>query len=185
MRKCPCRPAIACKHWSGPGFSQVSASGTALLPEVKAIDPEGNVTTILAATELGPGQLFPLLTDITYHHGWLWIAHRQIGRNGWHVGAIARLHPDNPIDTFITVLTNLPASGDHHTNELIFRGEHVDFAQSTATNASVVGPDNFFVLDWLGAFRDFHDVPAQANPAWSGWTCVWPKPAPSCRLPAR
>ena len=99
------------------------------------------MTTILAATELGPGQLFLLLTDITYHHGWLWIAHRQIGSHGWHVGAISRLHPVNPIDTFTTVLTNLPASGDHYTNELIFRGERVYFAQGTATNASVVGPD--------------------------------------------
>jgi hypothetical protein len=139
-------------------------------PKVKQIGPNGTVTTILSGTQL-PGRFEGPLTDVTFHDGWLWVTHRQLGVNGWLVGAISRFQPANPVGTFQTVITNLPSAGDHYTEEIIFAAD-VDasrsdratptpgrayFSQGSATNSTVVGADNWFVTMWLQMFPTFHD----------------------------
>lgn len=125
---------------------------------VKELALDGTTQTVLSATMLAEDQLLGPLTDVTYREGWLWITHRQIGVNGWRVGAISRFQPDDPISTFETVLTDLPSSGDHHTNEIVFdESGRAYFSQGTATNASVVGADNWLVTQWLSNFELFHD----------------------------
>ncbi|NLJ80252.1 MAG: hypothetical protein GX335_04430, partial [Firmicutes bacterium] len=59
------------------------------------------------------------------------------------------------------LVTNLPSLGDHHNNDLLF-GEDgaLYFGQGTATNAGVVGSDNF-VYAWADRYPDFHDVPSR------------------------
>ncbi len=132
-----------------------------LAPKVKHLSAEGDVTTILSGDALG-NRLLPPLTDVTYHDGWLWITHRQMGVNGWMVGAISKFRPEDPMGTFTTVLTNLPSSGDHHTNEIVFGADgRAYFPQGTATNSSVVGPDNYLITQWLKNFPQFHDFPAK------------------------
>ncbi|MDQ3348753.1 MAG: hypothetical protein M3545_12390 [Acidobacteriota bacterium] len=43
-------------------------------------------------------------------------------------------------------MTNLPSSGDHHTDEIAFdTAGRAYFSLGTATNSSVVGPDNSFI----------------------------------------
>ncbi len=84
-----------------------------LPPRIKEIRAGGNVTTILAESMLAPGQFMGPLTDVTFYGGLLWVAHRQIGANGWAVGAISTFDPADPVGTFTTVLSNLPSSGDH------------------------------------------------------------------------
>jgi hypothetical protein len=131
-----------------PGFS----------PTVKQVDEDGNVKAILSAGPLADGELMGPLTDITYRDGWLWVAHRQIGANQWPVGAVSRFQVANPVDTFETVITDLPAAGDHSVGEITFdeagRGY---FSIGTATNSSVIGPDNQLVNGWLADYPDFHE----------------------------
>jgi hypothetical protein len=128
-----------------------------LVPKIRRIGPGGAVTTILSADQLPAGTLMGPLTDITFHAGMLWVLHRQAGANGWAVGALSKFNPAKPVSTFTTVITNLPAAGDHYAEELVFdsagRGY---FSIGTATNTSVVGPDNWFVTGWLKQFPNFH-----------------------------
>jgi glucose/arabinose dehydrogenase len=132
------------------------------VPKVKEINDKGDVTTILSPEDLPKDQLVPPLTDVTYHEGMLWISHRQKGVNQWNVGAISKFDPDDPAGTFTTVITNLPASGDHFTEKIIFdENGRAYFSQGTATNSSIVGPDNLRVMGWLDQFPDFHDFPAK------------------------
>lgn len=59
------------------------------------------------------------------------------------------------------LIENLPSLGDHQNNDLIF-GEDgaLYFGQGSATNAGVVGSDNF-VYAWADRFPDFHDIPSR------------------------
>jgi glucose/arabinose dehydrogenase len=126
------------------------------VPTIKQIDNSGAITTILTGSDVA-GLLGPL-TDVTFHAGWLWITHRQIGANGWLVGAISKFQPENPKGTFTTVLTNLPSAGDHYTEEIVFDSSgRAYFSQGSATNSSVVGADNYG--GWLNmpSLRTFHD----------------------------
>ncbi|HET8632983.1 MAG TPA: hypothetical protein VFL88_02480 [Gemmatimonadales bacterium] len=130
-------------------------------PKVKRVNGDGSSTTILSGDELG-GRLMGPLTDVTFHDGWLWITHRQVGSNGWAVGAISKFQPDNPAGTFTTVLTDLPSAGDHYSEELVFGPDgRAYFAQGSATNSSVVGADNWLITGWLQTAPTFHDFPAK------------------------
>jgi glucose/arabinose dehydrogenase len=132
-----------------------------LPPKIKQIDSAGNVTTILSADMLPAGTFLGPLTDVTFHDGLLWVAHRQTGVNGWAVGAISKFNPANPVATFTTVIRNLPSSGDHYTEEIVFDSSgRLFFSQGSATNSSVVGADNWFVTLWLPLFPTFHDFAA-------------------------
>lgn len=130
-------------------------------PKIKHIEPDGQATTILDGAAMGDRLLGPL-TDVTFHDGWLWIAHRQAGANGWAVGAITKFQPDDPMGTFTTVLTGLPSAGDHYTEEVVFGNDgRAYFSQGTATNSGVVGTDNALITGWLAQAPAFHDFPAK------------------------
>lgn len=141
-----------------PGAAYVTESGAVpgFMPKVKSVNAQGQVSTVLSADQLGAGQLVPPLTDVTYHGGWLYMTHRH-GANGWTVGAVSRFNPADPAGTFQTLLTNLPSAGDHHTDEIAFDGSgRAYLSLGTATNSSVVGPDNWFITGWLPMFPTFH-----------------------------
>jgi glucose/arabinose dehydrogenase len=130
-------------------------------PKIKHVEPDGQATTILDGAAMGSRLLGPL-TDVTFHDGWLWIAHRQTGVNGWAVGAISKFRPEDPMGTFTTVLTGLPSAGDHYTEEVVFGSDgRAYFSQGTATNSSVVGADNWLITGWLQQAPTFHDFPAK------------------------
>lgn len=59
------------------------------------------------------------------------------------------------------LITELPSLGDHQNNDLLF-GKDGDlyFGQGTATNAGVVGHDNF-VYGWADKYPKFHDFPSR------------------------
>ncbi len=59
------------------------------------------------------------------------------------------------------LVEGLPSLGDHQNNDLIF-GEDgaLYFGQGTATNAGIVGSDNFLYA-WADRFPDFHDIPSR------------------------
>ena len=46
------------------------------------VHENGDMRDLIAASDLPEGVMLPPLTDITYDHDRLWIAHRQIGANG-------------------------------------------------------------------------------------------------------
>jgi glucose/arabinose dehydrogenase len=136
-----------------------------LVPRVLQINRDGSAVPVLSGDQLPAGVLEGPLTDVTYFRGWLWITHRQKGANGWDVGAISRFRPRDPVGTFQTVLTDLPSTGDHYTEQIVFdRRGRAYFSQGTATNSSVVGPDNALPAlgSWLLKAPTFHDFPAVA-----------------------
>jgi len=59
------------------------------------------------------------------------------------------------------LITGLPSLGDHQNNDLIFGSDGaLYFGQGTATNAGVVGSDNF-VYAWRDRYPKFHDFPSR------------------------
>ncbi len=76
-----------------------------------------------------------------------------------HRGKITELNLNNKERT--DLVTGLPSQGDHHNNELLF-GEDgaLYFGQGTATNAGVVGSDNF-IYAWADRYPDVHDLPSR------------------------
>jgi len=131
------------------------------LATVKAVAADGSTEIVLEPGDLPAGTLAPPFVDVTWHEGMLYLTHLQRGANDWLVGAISRFAPDDPAGTFTTVLTNLPSTGDHATNEIVFDVEgRAYFGQGTATNTSVVGPDNAAAgwLELAPTFREFAAV---------------------------
>ena len=120
----------------------------------------GTATTILTPAMLPLGTLAPPFTDIVWRGGRLWLSHRQRGVNDWLVGAISHFSPDDPAGTFTTVVTNLPSTGDHSNNMVVFGADgRAYFGQGSATNSGIAGPDN---AGWVSAapeFREFAPVP--------------------------
>ena len=140
------------------GAIYIGESGLAGPAQILKADLHGNTAVIFSSDQLPAGAFAPPLLDVTFHEGWIWVTHRQPGANGWPVGAVSRFDPDDVYGTWSTVLTNLPSTGDHMTNELVFGSDgRAYFGQGTATNSSVVGPDNELITGWLGNFPEFHD----------------------------
>ena len=60
------------------------------------------------------------------------------------------------------LVENLPSLGDHHNNDLIFGADGaLYFGQGSATNAGVVGSDNF-IYAWLDRYPEVHDAPSRS-----------------------
>ena len=84
----------------------------------------------------------------------------------WHQGdlyvtntdTLSRIGPDGSLEDLVT---GLPGLGDHQTNYPVVGPDgRLYFGVGSATNAGVVGADNF-AYEWLQSYREFHDVPAQ------------------------
>ncbi|NLX89986.1 MAG: hypothetical protein GXZ07_00060 [Firmicutes bacterium] len=59
------------------------------------------------------------------------------------------------------LIKGLPSLGDHQNNDLLFGQDGaLYFGQGTATNAGIVGSDNFLYA-WADRYPDFHDVPSR------------------------
>ena len=107
----------------------------------------GSATVILAPGMLPLGAAMPPFTDITLHNGMMFLSHRQMGANGTVVGALSRFNVDDPVATFQTILTNLPSTGDHSNNTVVFNDAGRGYITlGSATNTGVVGADN---EDWV------------------------------------
>ncbi len=135
------------RYWVGEsGYNPTSP------PNIKQItlpeDGPGTATVIFTPGMVPVGAFLPPLTDIVFNGGLLYVSHRQIGANGWMVGAYSRFDPADPMGTFQTIITNLPSVGDHSNNQLTFGPDgRIYFGQGSATNTGVVGPDNGWIED--------------------------------------
>jgi glucose/arabinose dehydrogenase len=71
---------------------------------------------------------------------------------------LSRIGPDGSLEDLVT---GLPGLGDHQTNYPVVGPDgRLYFGVGSATNAGVVGADNF-AYEWLQYCPEFHDVPAQ------------------------
>lgn len=69
---------------------------------------------------------------------------------------LSRLRPDGSIED---IVTDLPGRGDHQTNYPVAGPDgKLYFGVGSATNAGVVGADNF-AYEWLEQAPAFHDIP--------------------------
>jgi hypothetical protein len=116
--------------------------------QVVLVNPDGTVAPFVDAATAG---LQGPITDITFGpDGTFWVA---------HAGGIATV--DLASGAVTPLITGLPSLGDHQNNQLAFGDDGwVYFGQGTATNSTVVGPDNA-VFGWLPLFPEFHDVPCE------------------------
>lgn len=110
---------------------------------VLAVSPEGKIRTVASEGLNGP------VTDLLWHKGRLYIAHR---------GEISVLQEEGKLRDLVT---DLPSDGDHHNNQMTAGPDgKIYFGQGTATNSGVVGIDNL-MMGWLREHPDFHDIPAK------------------------
>ena len=129
-------------------------------PVVKQITLGDGVTPGSATVILTPGMLpfnaaLPPFTDVNYHNGMVWLGHRTMGANGFPVGAYSRFDPADPAGSFEIVLTNLPSTGDHANNMIVFGADgRAYFGQGSSTNSGVVGADN----GWVGMAPNFAEL---------------------------
>ncbi len=110
---------------------------------ILSLDDDGNLEEVVRGFE-GP------INGLTLKDGKLYISHR---------GTITEY--DLETKARRDLVEGLPSLGDHHNNDLLF-GEDgaLYFGQGTATNAGVVGSDNF-VYAWADRYPDFHDIPSR------------------------
>ena len=106
----------------------------------------GKVTTVAEGGKNGPW------TGVATHGEFFYVA------EGGELegGRILRISRDGKIERMVE---NLPSRGDHHTNGPVAAPDgSLYFGIGTATNAGVVGEDNY-KFGWLKRYPDFHDTP--------------------------
>jgi len=112
---------------------------------------------VLRVLPTGPGtrqidvvadQLSSPVNDILWYKGRLYISHR--GKISVAEGGRVR-----------DLVTGLPSKGDHTNNQMAAGPDgKIYFGQGTATNAGVVGIDNY-MLGWLHKHPSVHEIPAK------------------------
>jgi glucose/arabinose dehydrogenase len=116
-------------------------------PRLVRVEPDGQLTQIVAGQD-------PPWNGVTFHDGAFYVAaagHRDGGR-------IVRIGMDGATTTLVD---SLPSLGDHHTNGPVTGPDGwLYFGQGTATNAGVVGLDNFD-FGWVPRQPAFHDIPCR------------------------
>jgi glucose/arabinose dehydrogenase len=94
-----------------------------------------------------------------------WVKTGAVTGACWHDGALYINNTDRILrfteGRTVEVVSGLPGLGDHQTNHPVSGPDgKLYWGQGTATNAGVVGADNF-AYEWLPEFPTFHDVPAE------------------------
>ena len=126
---------------SGSGFGGLQSTARIL-----KIDSNGTISTLTDRFLSAP------VTNIVYHQGKLYVANK------------AKISTVNPVNGAVAdIITDLPAGGDHPTNQIAFGADgRLYFAQGSATNSGVVGEDSYSPnLGWLASFPFVHDVPGK------------------------
>ncbi len=130
------------------GVIYVAESGYTYGPKetearVLRVSPQGTIEEVAAGFN-GP------LNGMALREGKLYLSHR---------GKITAFDLDSK--ERVDLVTGLPSLGDHQNNDLIFGSDGaLYFGQGTATNAGVVGSDNF-VYAWTDDYPKFHDFPSR------------------------
>src|SRR5947208_14698204 len=116
------------------GYNYGDEAAPARVKRITRGGPNQTVTEVVADQLNGP------VTGILWHKGRLFISHR---------GKISVLEAPMKLRDLVT---GLPSLGDHQNNGLaVGRDGRIYFGQGTATNAGVVGMDNF-LFGWLAKY---------------------------------
>ena len=168
---------------NGSGTVWVTEAGQpGVPPTVKQFSIEAGTASatepmvVLTPGMFPPGTLAGPFTDVTYREGMIFLSHRAAGANGWTVGAVSRFDPNDIMGTFQTIVTNLPSTGDHSNNTVVF-GENgrAYIGLGSATNSGVVGADNVF--RWVPDAPGFTEVaPVDITFRPNGFTARIPTP---------
>src|SRR5215207_9607626 len=120
-----------------------------LTPRLLRIEPDGRTVEVARGEDNnGPW------TGATWLNGTFYIAEGGELRGG----RILRVDPGGQVRALVD---GLPSTGDHHTNGVVFGPDGwLYFEAGTATNSSVVGPDNF-EFGWLKRHPQFSDTPCR------------------------
>ena len=130
------------------GMIYIAESGFSYGPKttearILSLDNNGRLKPVASKFE-GP------IGGLTYKDGCLYVSHR---------GKITELELDTKKRR--DLVADLPSLGDHQNGDLIFGPDGaIYFGQGSATNAGVVGSDNF-VYAWADRYPDFHDIPSR------------------------
>jgi glucose/arabinose dehydrogenase len=117
-------------------------------PRLLRIEPDGRATQAAGATMNGPWN------GVAFHGGSFYVSEGGVLAGG----RILKISPEGRIQPLVS---DLPTFGDHHTNgPAVGPDGMVYFTIGTATNAAVVGPDNY-QFGWLLRKPGFHDIPCQ------------------------
>ncbi len=155
-----------CLAVSGDGTVYVGEAGYSYGPKatvarVMAVTPDGDVTEVARGFD-GP------LNGLALHDGELYVSHRgrvtaipgvpAAGADGEDgAGGEGGEGGEGRRD----VVRGLPSLGDHQNNDIEFGPDGLMYlGQGTATNAGVVGWDNF-IYAWADRYQDFCDVPSR------------------------
>ena len=116
-------------------------------PKLLQIGSNGQPTLVAKGEKNGPW------TGVTWHNGAFYVA------EGGELegGKILKITKDGKITSLIS---DLPSTGDHHTNGPAIHDGYIYFGIGTATNAGVVGEDNA-EFGWLLRRKNFHDIPCK------------------------
>jgi glucose/arabinose dehydrogenase len=113
-------------------------------PRILRFDSNGS-----GRTEIASAGLIAPVTDLLWHDNELWVSHK---------GKVSVLASSGVVRD---VVTDLPSLGDHSNNQLtVGRDGKIYFGIGTATNAGVVGPDNF-AFGWPLEHPEVCEVPAK------------------------
>jgi glucose/arabinose dehydrogenase len=117
-------------------------------PRLLRLDGKGKTTQIATGGKNGPWSGLSYFRDAFY-----------VSEGGTlEGGRILKITKDGRLTPLVE---NLPSRGDHFTTGPVISPEgYLYFGQGTATNAGVVGPDNY-QFGWLKRHPGFHDVPCQ------------------------
>ncbi|MCL6449750.1 MAG: hypothetical protein K6T75_00440 [Acetobacteraceae bacterium] len=164
------RAEVVAKGLTFPSSLEVAPDGTIYVAEsgfvygpkttvarVLAISPQGSVAEVARGFE-GP------INGLALRGGRLYVSHRakitvlDLAEKAGGAAPSVSARRD--------LVSGLPSLGDHHNNDLKFGPDGMLYVgQGTATNAGVVGSDNF-VYAWAARYPGFHDVPSR------DWTLV-------------
>jgi glucose/arabinose dehydrogenase len=127
-----------------PSSIEIAGDGTIYVAECGHMPgDDSQPARILKLTGKGPGDrqvvasnLTPPITDLLWHDGKLYVSHR---------GKISVVEGSGVRD----LVTDLPSMGDHSNNQMAIGPDgKLYFGQGSATNAGVVGLDNF-AFGWV------------------------------------
>ena len=117
-------------------------------PRLLRVERDGKLTEVARGEKNGPWN------GVAFANGAFFVAEGGQLQGG----RILRISPTGAISSLVE---KLPSMGDHHVNgPAIGADGQVYFAVGVATNAGVVGEDNF-KFGWLKRFPRFHDVPCR------------------------
>ncbi|UMZ74650.1 PQQ-dependent sugar dehydrogenase [Natranaerofaba carboxydovora] len=131
------------------GYVYVAEAGYAYgpketTPRLLRVDPKGGNIKEISTDFNGP------INGLTYKDGMIYVSHR---------GKISKI--DKGGGEVEDLITGLPSHGDHQNNDLLFDPDgKLYFGQGSATNAGIVGDDNY-IYGWLQDYPEFHDIPPE------------------------